>query len=115
LIYDIRKANDPVFNCHFKLDDLLVKSDVFNLKLTVIFFYFLGILKNFIHLLINVRLLGVNLFCDPEFATLDDEEMACSLSLREQVGTFDWVARLKFRNQLFYSTLIKISEQNKAL
>jgi len=89
LIYDILKANDPVFDCHFKLDDLLSKPDVFNLKLTVVFFYFLGVLKNFIHLLVNVRLLGVYFFRDPEFATLDDKKMACLLSLREQVGTFD--------------------------
>ena len=115
MIYDVFKADDSVFNSNFKLDFLFVQADVFNLELTVIFFYFLRILEDFIDLLINIRLWSVHIFCDLESATLNNEKMGDLLPLKEQVRPFYRVARLEFRNQLFYFALVQILEKGEAL
>ena len=81
LIYDVFKTDDPVLNWNFKLYYLFVQTDVFYLELAVIFFYFLGIFEDFINLFINFGLRCVDIFCDLEFTTLDDEKMAYPLPL----------------------------------
>lgn len=115
LIYDVFKTDDPVLYWNFKLDYLFIQTDVFYLELAVIFFYFLGIFEDFINLFINVGLRCVDIFCNLEFTTLDDEKMAYPLPLHKQVGSFYGVAWLEFWNQLFYSALVQIFEQGEAL